>query len=91
MSDENELARLRERIDATDRSILELLAKRLELVEEVGKYKKIRGIPPLQPQRWREVLENRKSLGKSLGLEEPLVESIWESIHETALKREAEI
>jgi len=40
------------------------LLRRFVVVEKVGKYKAEKNMPPLQPKRWEEVLETRKSLAR---------------------------
>jgi len=54
----------RKQIDEIDVQIIDLLAKRFEVVKKVGEYKKERNIPPLQPERWQQVLQTRKNLAK---------------------------
>lgn len=79
---------LRVYINKLDHQIIKLLAKRLQIVQRVGRFKKQRNIPALDSKRWQEVLETRIKLGKSLGISERLVKKIYEAIHEEALKIE---
>lgn len=53
----NRLTDARERIDEVDRGILDLLAQRGALVEEIGKMKKRQGQAAYDPQREQEVLD----------------------------------
>jgi len=78
----------RKQIDEIDAQIIDLLAKRFEIVKKVGEYKKERNIPPLQPERWQQVLQTRKNLAKEKWLNPELIEKIWNLIHEEALKLE---
>jgi len=78
----------RKQIDEIDTQIIDLLAKRFEIVKKVGEYKKERNIPPLQPERWQQVLQTRKNLAKEKWLNPELIEKFWNLIHEEALKLE---
>jgi len=57
----NVLEGYRETINIIDRQLIELLSKRFETVRKIGAYKKERNMPPLQPARWREVLDSRRA------------------------------
>lgn len=85
----SELQNYRNEIDAIDRELLTLLAQRFEVVKKVWEYKKIHDLPPLQPGRWQEVLENRKSIARDLGLSEEFVVTLWNQIHDYALEIES--
>ena len=74
----NELEFFRKQIDEVDEQIVNLLAKRMKVVEKVGKYKKENNIPPLDKKRWQEVIKTKKGF----------IKKIWEIIHEEALKIE---
>ena len=82
------LKKYRQEIDNIDKEIIELLAKRFEIVKKIWKYKKQNNITPLQKWRWDEVLENRKQIAKNLWINEKLIENIWNLIHKEALNLE---
>jgi chorismate mutase len=82
---------LRKKIDVLDQQLLKVLRDRLLIVAEVGKIKKELGVPPLDQERWNEVLEKRLMMGESLGLQKEFVKNILDTIHEEALKIEAKI
>ncbi|MGE0323004.1 MAG: chorismate mutase [Polyangiaceae bacterium] len=52
-----ELAELRDAIDSLDRQILELVARRVEVVLKVGDYKRARNLRVYDPARERDVLD----------------------------------
>jgi chorismate mutase len=88
---ENELNKLRKKIDHTDEQILALIAKRLDLCYEVGQVKRKQGKNNfLDEDRWQEVLNSKKTLGKTMQLDEKFVEDIYNIIHQYALKIERE-
>ncbi len=88
LSMNNELEQLRTIIDTADEHLLQALARRMNAVKKVGAYKKERGIAPLDPSRWHNVLESRIAKGQSLGLSRELIIEIYETIHHHALKIE---
>ena len=82
------LEQYRNELDNVDKEIINLLAKRFEIVKQIGKYKKENNIWILQKWRWEEVLKSRKQIAKNLWINENLIESIWNLIHQEALKLE---
>lgn len=84
----NDLDNYRKEIDEIDQQIIELIAKRLEVVEKVGKYKKANKLPPLDQKRWQQVVESKKALAKELNINEELIEKIYNLIHKEALNIE---
>ena len=49
---------LRRKIDELDNQLLTLLAKRMEISEEIGRYKKEKGMLILQSARYGEILNS---------------------------------
>ena len=74
----NQLDDLRKQIDEIDKSIINLLAKRMETVKKIGQLKKKRNIPVLDKSRWKKVIKSKKGF----------VKKIYNIIHEEALKIE---
>ena len=54
---ERELQRYRSAIDRIDRRMTGLLKKRFALVKRIGRFKRGRGLPVLQPEREEEILD----------------------------------
>jgi len=82
----NELKKLREEIDSIDDTIVDLLSKRMTIVEKVGKLKKEHQIPPLDKNRLEEVLNTKKNKAKIVGISEALVEKLFKIIHDHSVK-----
>ena len=72
---------LRKQIDVLDDHIVSLLAKRMKVVKDVGKFKKENNLPPLDNKRWKEIIKTKKGF----------IKKIWEIIHDEALKIEKNI
>ncbi|WP_197435460.1 chorismate mutase [Agrobacterium vitis] len=78
----------RQRIDDIDRKIIELLSERFTVVREVGLFKRQHGIPVMQPERVRSVLENRALQAEQAGLSPELVRQLWTLFIEEACRME---
>ncbi|MBU0637466.1 MAG: bifunctional chorismate mutase/prephenate dehydrogenase [Planctomycetes bacterium] len=71
---------LRVMIDALDREILQLLARRNGLVAEVAEHKRAHALAIRDHQRERELLHDRRQRAQALGLSPELVESMFRLI-----------
>jgi chorismate mutase len=76
---------LRRRIDAVDADLLQALAQRMALVEQIGRHKKTASMTPVQLERWMKLLEQRLQLGRSLQLTEGFVRALFELIHQASI------
>lgn len=88
---ENRLDLLRNRIDAIDSELLEMLASRVEIVKEIGQYKRDNNVTALQINRWTQLMENRVNLGKNLDLDETFIKILFQLIHEDSVRMQTEI
>ena len=88
---ETRLDMLRSRIDAIDSELLEMLSSRVEIVKEIGKYKKENNVTALQINRWSQLMENRINVGNSLNLDETFVKILFQLIHEDSVRMQTEI
>lgn len=88
---ENQLDVLRNRIDAIDSEILETLASRVAIVNQIGQYKKENNVTALQINRWTQLMEDRVNLGKNLDLNETFVKILFQLIHEDSVRMQTEI
>lgn len=88
---QNKLEKLRTEIDKLDGELLQILAKRLDIIDEIGEYKKEHDITILQMKRWAGILEDRLAIGTHLGLEENFLKQLLLLIHEESIQRQTEI
>jgi chorismate mutase len=88
---ENRLELLRNRIDTIDSELLEILASRVEIVKQIGKYKKEHNVTALQINRWSQLMESRIKLGQKLDLNEAMVKTFFQMIHEDSVRMQTEI
>ena len=87
----NTLEDLRKEIDEIDNQLLAALAKRMNIVREIGKLKKVKKLEPLDEERWQEVVNRMKTVATKHKLPEDLVNKIYEEIHNVSLIVEKEI
>ncbi|XAW89192.1 bifunctional chorismate mutase/prephenate dehydrogenase [Vibrio sp. CDRSL-10 TSBA] len=71
-----ELNELRDQIDAVDKQMVELLARRLALVEKVGEVKSQHGLPIYAPDREAAMLASRREEAERKGVPPQLIEDI---------------
>ena len=88
---ENMLDSLRSRIDDIDHEILETLAARMKIVQQIGMYKKQNKVTALQVSRWSQMLEDRLSNASKLDLDESFIKTIFQIIHEDSVRQQTEI
>ncbi|MGQ0286202.1 bifunctional chorismate mutase/prephenate dehydrogenase [Pasteurellaceae bacterium 22721_9_1] len=67
---------IRTEIDHVDRTLLQLIAKRLELVKKVGEIKHQHGLPIYVPEREAEMLAARRQEAEKLGVPADLIEDV---------------
>ena len=73
-----DLNTLRQEIDAIDRELVELFRRRMDVTKRVGEYKQAHGIPVLDQERERQVLQNKGELsGEEL---RPAVITLYQTI-----------
>ena len=82
------LDELREEINTIDDELIEVLAKRMDVVREIGKFKKENNLSTLDEKRWQEVLERVLETAKKYNLSQNLIKKIYEIIHNSALEIE---
>jgi chorismate mutase len=82
---------LRDRIDHLDHDLLDLLAKRMRVVEEIGEYKRANNVATLQVSRWSALLEDRLARAVELGLAPEYAQAIYEIIHRESVRRQSEV
>lgn len=82
---------LRARIDGIDRDLLDLLADRMKVSDEIGHYKKQNNITILQPNRWDKILEKVFVKGEEKGLDSEFLEKIFKAIHQASIDRQTKI
>lgn len=79
---------LRAEIDALDRQLIALLARRRDLISRAAQIKAGIGWPARIEDRVEEVVENARRNAIEAGLDPALVETIWRQLIEAAIAQE---
>jgi len=80
------LDELREEIDSLDHELLQILAKRMSAVKEIGDLKNVQGLPVIDEKRYEEVVKAITEKAKSFHLSEDFIKKLFEAIHEHAVE-----
>jgi chorismate mutase len=85
------LKQFRSMIDEMDDELINILKKRILVIEEIGKYKKEHNITVFQLERWQEILRTRSQWAEKLGLSGNHVEKICQLLHEESIRIQNDI
>ena len=85
------LEELRTQIDHADRELVETLAHRMELVSQIGTWKKKNNVAAFQLERWNQVFKSRKEWGASLELREKFMVDLFNLLHVESIKKQTEV
>lgn len=81
-----ELDSLRKEIDQTDDQLIALLGRRMKIAQKIAHSKKQHELDSLQPERWKKVQYNNKSLAHKYELNSQFVHQLYELIHRESLQ-----
>lgn len=82
------LKELRTEIDTLDRELLQLFAKRLALVKQVGELKHRHGLPIYVPEREADMLAARRREAEKIGVPADLIEDVLRRLMRESYSRE---
>ncbi len=88
---QHKLEELRTEVDKLDGELLQILAKRMEIIDEIGEYKSENDITILQMKRWAGIIKDRMSIGTHLGLDNLFLKKLLNLIHKETIQRQEEI
>ncbi|MEM0358402.1 MAG: chorismate mutase [Candidatus Hadarchaeales archaeon] len=84
------LEELRAEIDEIDRQLVGLLARRMELAEEIARVKELEGRPLRDERREAEVIERARKMAKELRLDPEIAETVMRVIISRSTQKQAE-
>lgn len=87
----DKLSELRSNIDKIDDLLIQKIAERMKIAEQIGTYKKDNNITILQVNRWDEILTKTVNYGKALKLNPDFTEKLLELIHTESIRRQTEV
>ncbi len=79
---------IRHKIDEVDLELLNLLARRMRLSEDIGRFKRRNNISILQTTRWNEILERTFISGRERGLSDAFVEKYLGAVHQESIEHQ---
>ncbi len=82
------LAMYRVQIDSLDKQLIELLGRRMLVVEAVGRYKVLHNMPALQQSRFDAILQKNIAMGRAYNLSATLITEVMNAIHKESLTKE---
>lgn len=84
-----EMERLRSKIDMVDDNLLDVIADRMRIVDELGKLKKENNITILQQARWEQIQKLVSEGARNRKLDEQFIEELFRIIHQAAIDRQS--
>ena len=86
---EEALSEFRSRIDRVDQQLMQALAERMDLVEDIGRIKAARGLGPHQSARWHALVRDRVEEGRRFGLDPDYVRGLYQLIHDESVRSQS--
>jgi chorismate mutase len=87
----HKLEELRSEIDKLDEELIDILSRRMKVVEEIGLFKKANKITILQLKRWNHLIHDRIEAGIKMGLSREFLLKLLESVHEEGIQRQIDV
>jgi len=82
------LEQFRHQIDSIDQQIIELLAKRMNIVENIGGYKAENNVSIFQIKRWRKIISSRLKFANEHGLDEDFMHKLLQLVHKESIRKQ---
>ncbi|MGV3461300.1 MAG: chorismate mutase [Flavobacterium sp.] len=87
----SEIEKLRRQIDAQDTQLIDLLAKRMQIADEIGVLKKESNVAVLQANRWKAILEKMQREGQAQNLGEDFILKLFRAIHQESINHQEQV
>lgn len=87
----DKLTQYRRMIDEIDDELINVLKKRMTVIEQIGQYKKEQHITIFQLERWQEILRTRSQWAEKLGIPRAHIEKLCILLHEESIRLQTEV
>lgn len=87
----NKINTLRTKIDVIDHQLIEILGKRMQVADDIGRLKKQHNVAVLQNKRWNEILGKMILEGEEKNLSEEFILRMFKAIHQESINHQEEI
>ena len=91
MTGQVQMEYLRQLMDSLDDEIIDLIAKRMELSEQMALVKKETNQTAYQPGRWREIVASRGARAEAHMLSKEFIVELYEKIHHESIRKQLAI
>lgn len=88
---QDRLSRLRLEIDKIDTELLEILARRMHIIREIGQYKKQQNITILQSNRFRQMISDRLDRAERYKLDRSFLLKLLQQVHKESVRIQQDI
>ena len=88
---EDKLDQFRKMIDEVDDELINVLKKRMSIIEQIGVYKKEQDLTIFQLERWQDILRTRIQWAEKLGIPRAHTEKICQLLHEESIRIQTEV
>ncbi|MEO1448553.1 MAG: bifunctional 3-deoxy-7-phosphoheptulonate synthase/chorismate mutase type II [Bacteroidota bacterium] len=82
---------LREQIDEMDHKLIEILADRMKISEQIGLFKRDNNITILQAARWSEIIQDRLEQAVQMGLSKDIMTEILQMVHKESIRHQTHV
>ena len=82
---------LREQIDRADNELIDVLAKRMTICREIGRYKKEHGMQVVQTDCYDEILQQRLRQATEMDMSEDFIRRVMIAVHEESVRQQVDI
>ncbi|MBL6964533.1 MAG: bifunctional 3-deoxy-7-phosphoheptulonate synthase/chorismate mutase type II [Bacteroidetes bacterium] len=87
----DKLEMFREQLDSIDQQMIELLSKRMEIVGQIGEYKKQNNLTIFQLRRFQKTINLNTRIGRKLGLSRDFLVKLISMIHMESIIKQNEV
>lgn len=85
------LTLLRQQIDRIDNDLLEILARRMSVCRDIGRYKKEHRMSVVQAGRYNDIIRSRVKSGEEMGMGAEFLKTVLLAIHDESVRQQIEI
>lgn len=87
----NKLETLREKIDELDQELIDTLAERMKVINQIGEYKKENNVTVFQLERFQEIIRTRPEWGQKQQLTPEFITELFTIVHDESIRLQTEI
>ncbi len=88
---QHKLEEFRSEIDKLDAELIEILARRFDIIDDIGHYKHHNNITIYQAKRWSNILHDRIENGKQHGIDKEFLQKVLQLVHKESILRQTKI